>query len=291
MKAVMTLLVRDEADIIRQNILFHLERGIDHIIAMDNGSLDGTRDLLCDFVRAGVLTLIDEPQQNYAQSQWVTRMALMARDQYSADWVLSNDADEFWVPSASSLKEDLKEADADALICERYNMVFGFDAEDSSPWTERLVYRVRTPVPRPILNDLLQDPLPCPYFYLALPSKVIVRTARLKAIAQGNHNAAFDGKSRKENASIRIRHFPIRSRKQFELKVMQGGAAYARNAEAPPTWGWHWRRWFRMLSHGELERALSDALPSAARLREDIAAGIVVRDPEVATFLTRPSGP
>lgn len=42
MRVVLTLLVRDEADIIRSNVQYHLAQGIDHVIVADNGSLDGT---------------------------------------------------------------------------------------------------------------------------------------------------------------------------------------------------------------------------------------------------------
>jgi hypothetical protein len=42
MKIVMTLLVRDEADIVDEHISFHLAAGVDFIVASDNGSSDGT---------------------------------------------------------------------------------------------------------------------------------------------------------------------------------------------------------------------------------------------------------
>ena len=47
----MLMLVRDEIDIIEQNIEFHLRFGIENFVVTDNGSVDGTRDILGDFKR------------------------------------------------------------------------------------------------------------------------------------------------------------------------------------------------------------------------------------------------
>jgi hypothetical protein len=45
MKLVMTLLVRDEQDILRENLDFHLANSVDEIVLMDNRSVDGTADI------------------------------------------------------------------------------------------------------------------------------------------------------------------------------------------------------------------------------------------------------
>ncbi len=84
---VMTLLVRDEADIVRQNIEFHLARGVDHIIATDNGSTDGTTQILDEYQRAGCLSLIHEPSNDFQQVAWVNRMVDAAKDKFGAAWI------------------------------------------------------------------------------------------------------------------------------------------------------------------------------------------------------------
>ena len=96
MKLVMTLLVRDEADIIAQNLDHHLAQGVDAFIVTDNGSIDDTLPILRGYERRGLLEVIEEPAQNYAQAVWVTRMAERAVA-INADWVIHADADEFWI--------------------------------------------------------------------------------------------------------------------------------------------------------------------------------------------------
>jgi len=103
-KLVMTLLARNEEDIIEECIKFHLSHGVDFIIATDNGSIDNTRNIFLKYQKQGVLHLIDEPEHNYNQSQWVHNMILLAKKKYQADWVINVDADEFWFCNHGNLK-------------------------------------------------------------------------------------------------------------------------------------------------------------------------------------------
>jgi hypothetical protein len=59
-KIVMTIAVRDEADIIEENLRYHLGAGVDFIIATDHRSEDGTTEILERYERDGLLHLTRE---------------------------------------------------------------------------------------------------------------------------------------------------------------------------------------------------------------------------------------
>ena len=65
MMLVLTLLCRDEADILESMLRFHLAHGVDRIIATDNGSVDGSLEILQRFERRGQLTLLQEAEQTH----------------------------------------------------------------------------------------------------------------------------------------------------------------------------------------------------------------------------------
>lgn len=105
MKLVMTLLARDEADVIEAQIAFHLSVGVDFVVAMDNGSRDETADILRAYEREGYLHFTSNPNRNFSQIEEVTAMARRAAIEFGADWVINADADEFWWPREGNLKD------------------------------------------------------------------------------------------------------------------------------------------------------------------------------------------
>ena len=258
MKLIMTLLVRNEEDIINENILFHLNQGVDFIIAMDNKSTDGTIDILRAYESKKLLHLIIQDEDNYAQSQWVTQMARISFTQYQADWVINNDADEFWWPVQGNLKSTL------ANVPEGYSglEVNRFDF-----------------IPRPESKGnifdrmIIKDNHPINHINKPLPPKVCHRGMPEVEVAQGNHYliAPVDIRILKSDF-IEIFHFPMRTYKQFADKIALGGAAYERNDLLPKTVAMGWRKLFeayksdnlidyyrsRELSALEIEQGITD---------------------------------
>jgi hypothetical protein len=150
MKLVMTLLARDEADIVDEQIKFHLNAGVDFVIATDNRSVDGTTEILEKYARDRHLHLIRENGEYLQQSEWTTRMGRLAATEFGADWVIHSDADEFWWPRGESLKDVL------ASIPARYGIVrallrhFVPRPDDGSSFAERMIVRMSASAP---IND------------------------------------------------------------------------------------------------------------------------------------------
>ena len=71
-KIIATLLVRDEEDVIKQNIEHHINQGVSGFIITNNSSKDNTLEILSKFPE--VLEIINEPETDYDQAKWVTKM-------------------------------------------------------------------------------------------------------------------------------------------------------------------------------------------------------------------------
>jgi glycosyltransferase involved in cell wall biosynthesis len=262
MKLVMTLLVRDEQDIIAEHLDFHLAQGVDEVIVTDNGSVDQTLAILRDYEARGVARIILEPSDDYSQGRWVTRMARMAAED-GADWVINSDADEFWWPRSGSLASTFEGLDSGigVVVARRTNFVP--QPEDDRPFWERMTVREReslNPVGKP------------------LPPKLAHRAHPEITVVQGNHRVqGADLGERLDDGTVEILHFPMRSYAQFENKIVKGGQAYARNRELSDKVGRTWRRLYEVWEQGDLPAHYADSVVSDPD-RDDLVEDTRLRD-------------
>jgi len=267
----MTLLVRDEEDIIDWNLRYHLSRGVDHIVLTDNRSTDRTRQIVREFEDAGRLTYLFEPEDDYSQDHWVTRMTELAQENHAADWVIHSDADEFWWPEdGDSLKDALSAVPPETRALEVARSNFrGLPEDDDRPFFSRMVYRERRS------RDFLGNPL---------PPKIAHRALRDPYIHQGNHHvsAAGDAVAAVPFDAVSILHFPARSPAQMRRKIANGGAAYSRNSRLPKSAGAGWRAMYLDLLAGRFERAVEAQFFPRDGSREEF-----VEDHRLRTYLER----
>lgn len=220
---VAVTMVKDEADVIAATV-GHMKASVDHVIVADNGSTDGTREILDGLD----VEVVDDPEVGYYQSRKMSALAEKAR-QMGATWVVPFDADEVWLGREYELRETLEGAPPEAHIVEAIlldHVATGADPDlpnviASMPWRRTAIAPLR---------------------------KVAVRAVEGVVIHQGNHGADFAGirSPLTVTGGLEIRHFPYRSAAQFIKKARNGAAAYAAT-DLPENAGGHWRGYGRIL--------------------------------------------
>jgi Glycosyl transferase family 2 len=228
MKLVLTVLARDEADVIDAQLSFHLNAGVDFVIATDNGSRDGTREIFERYRREGRLHLIDEPAEGLRQSEWVTRMARLAATEYGADWVINSDADEFWWPRGPSLRDVLEAVPQECGIVTAFWRTFVPRPEDDAHFVERMTLRATPAAP---IND--------PRSFYRPVKKIAHRADPDVVVGRGNHGLVGSELSPLLAwHPLEVLHFPLRSRDQWRRKVELQGDAFTKHIERVGT-GYH----------------------------------------------------
>ena len=87
-------MVKNEADIVEQTIRHLLGQGVDHILAADNGSSDGTYEILLELSKILPVHVIQDRELAYYQSEKMTWLADRVMEA-GAEWIIPFDADEF----------------------------------------------------------------------------------------------------------------------------------------------------------------------------------------------------
>lgn len=269
-RLILTLLCRDEADVVDEMVCFHLAHGVDQVIATDNRSHDATRSILERHQRAGRLLLLDEPSHIHDQASWVTRMARLAVERFGADWVITADADEFWWPQGGNLKTELAGVQApwQALSVGRSNFLPPDPAaKPGLPFYEVMVVREQQS-----LNT----------FGHPLPPKVCHRGLARIAVEDGNHAVRLEGEGLPAPplAGIEILHVPVRSYGQFERKIRQGAEALASNKRVAHTSiGGTWRHLYdQHWRQGRLGAYYGSLRPDATALQRGLEEGTLIED-------------
>lgn len=236
MSAFGVSMVRDEADVI-EGTLRHMAAEVDFMVVADNGSTDGTREILRGLVDELPLTVIDDPEPAYYQSRKMSRLAEIAARRWGAEWIVPFDADELWF-AEHRVADVLARTRADVAVADLTDhYCTALDEADPDPFRS-MVWRRREPASLP---------------------KVAFRWQPGTVIHQGNHGVTLPEPGAVKTL-LQVRHFPYRSPAQMVRKARNGAAAY-RATDLPEELGAHWR------AYGDLiDRRGEEALHDVFRL-------------------------
>jgi len=271
MRIIGTMMVRDEIDIVAAMVEHHLAQGVDLLIVTDNGSVDGTTEVLEEYARTGRVELHHDPLHLKQQSRVVTAMARRARTEHRADWVLNLDADEFLVPvdKRLSLREALERIplSLNAFTAAVTNLV------GPPAWSGSGVGRLEWRDHR--TDSQLQE-----IGIFAQPTPTAIHRGESDiVVAQGNHFVSLRSNGQPDDeVALEVLHLPWRSWAQLERKVVNAGRSYENNPELRPSPNHHGMRDYRRYQAGRLQGAYLARTPSRADLLEGQAQGYYVHD-------------
>jgi Glycosyl transferase family 2 len=280
----MTINIRDEAAILEDNLRFHAAQGVDFFVVADHGSTDASWDLLDPYVEAGLVHRVAVEARDILDlhEQHMTRLAGTAAE-LGADWIIHNDADEFWWPVVGDLKDAL------ASIPSEYGLLLAPRAEfppqpGDEPWPERLCVRELRARHRP---RLAHQPHPDLRLHGVHPANLWVEAPggqsfsgppklRTKASVPGPEPAVKLVLA--PHFPVRVLHFPIRSFEQYRHRIEIALAA-------PDTFGKRGRRLRRLRKEGRLAKAYEGLLFGAAEIETGLGEGGLVRDTDFRDYL------
>ncbi|MFK7967655.1 MAG: glycosyltransferase family 2 protein [Rickettsiaceae bacterium] len=260
-------MVKDEDDIIYENLVWHFCVGFRKFVIINNNSTDKTRFLIEKFrnqiAEKGRVIIVDDPILEYIQSQKTTGAMYLAHSIWpEVEWIFPVDADEFWYPTIR-LQDIISNipSNKDIIFTSQYNHFpiklnpyFDF----SIPFYSSLNFRFKSLSPG--------------FGKIALRGKLDM------IIAQGNHSANPINYNRKANyvagnkLGLDMRHFQMRSLKQTEKKYLNGANANNLGQKLgllSKDYGTHWSSFSAEVREKGIKKAAIDRFNSHVRPQED----------------------
>ena len=265
-------MVKDEDDIIYENLVWHFCIGFRKFVIVDNNSTDGTRALIEKFKKQvenkAVVVIIDDPIVEYIQSKIMTGAMRFAHSVWSdLDWVFPVDADEFWYPNIQ-LKDILSKIpdNQEVIFTLQHNHVPVEEFKDNKKrevFYKNLNYRLKD------LSDGF--------------GKIAVRPGVDVIISQGNHSARTImhkrglGYAAGNEIGLDMRHFQMRSVFQVEKKYWNGAKANIRAQKLGlinKDHGSHWTAFKKEVDEKGLRQSATDRFNSYVKSKD-----ICIEDP------------
>jgi tetratricopeptide (TPR) repeat protein len=265
------MMIKDEDDIIRQNLEHHYSIGFRFFCLIDNGSTDSTKEKIGVFEKNhadAVILYIRDPIVGYYQAEKMdifqnTLVRYLKLIDIDLDWMFFIDADEFI--SFCGESDDVGIESLNDTLLEKSNSLLVFH------WVNAASNKIIEKIPDEsdvfsIFSKINSKLLP------VVPKVALRNGLRLKPM-MGNHfieqfSGNLDNVRSAATFDWYIMHFPLRSESHVKTKIINGGKAFlsTKNLE---NHGGHWReRYLLYQNHGEsiVTQVLQNHIDSIMRL-------------------------
>lgn len=252
-KAVLFIMVKDEEEIIAQNLEHHYRLGFRRFFILDNGSTDRTASLIASFRQSktdaqifyGYDYVVGYYQADKMKALELFMQVYLKHEDTPPEWLFFVDADEFITCCAS---------EPDSVL--RFNHLLG-DTSKTLLVLHWAQCSSRSVIPSvPDGYDVFETfPVVWNKMTTSVP-KIAYRLGHDLSPVQGNHLVEaypFDTSTIGVLAEVDfyMLHFPQRTLAQLRRKVINGGRAY-QAAKLDKSHGGHWRTYYEWYEqHGD----------------------------------------
>ncbi len=226
LRLAIVCIVKNEADYLEEWLCFHFALGVDHVFLYDNGSTDGTFELLERYANHGLVTIVDWPLPGGQLGAYNHALRFFGP---SVDWLAFVDVDEFIVPVSDDDIPSILSRYPEAADLRMPRAEFGFSGHRTQP--DGLVIEAYTQIANTDGRDAEKGPRVKTALQPSGISSVDIHSATVAdRLPQRSDGATIEAPRETVMPTelmdvVQVNHYYTRSWEEFEAKRFRGSAA------------------------------------------------------------------
>ena len=254
MKTGALAIVRNAVDLAPLTALHHVLIGAETVWVIDNGSSDGTYELLRELAAKVPRLRVDRDDGPFDQARMASDMAnALLREGHRL--LVPFDSDECWDLSIPRLARFMARNQVNAVIGNVVNYVQARSvlAPTSTSW-QLASRRVERPMDPGDLRGSLKEERHSFVQLIFIPKMLVAPPPGARvAVRKGAHVIGYEGRTVMPWRRVACLHLPLRAASELEKRVRDYKDRHA-PFRADPAFGWRLNYWSEMLASGKIER-------------------------------------